>query len=83
MTAVEWLSEQLDNELELYNSEWLKIEKIIEQAKEMEKEQIKDVYDKNEVNEMFNTLKKNSINNVAIIRNVDLFISRWKKQFKC
>jgi hypothetical protein len=39
MTAVEWLYDQLDNELELYNSQWLKIEKIVEQAKEMEKQQ--------------------------------------------
>ena len=38
-TAVEWLEEQLDSELELYNSQWLRIEKIIDQAKEMEKKQ--------------------------------------------
>ena len=38
-TAVEWFEEKLEMELELYNSEWFKLEKIIEQAKEMEKQQ--------------------------------------------
>ena len=47
-TAVEWLFDQLDNELELYNSQWLKIEKIVEQVKEMEKEQIMDAYNAGE-----------------------------------
>ena len=41
-TAVEWLFDQLGNELELYNTQWLKIEKIVEEAKEMEKQQIID-----------------------------------------
>ena len=27
-TAIEWLSDQLDDKLELYNSEWLKIQEI-------------------------------------------------------
>jgi len=39
-TAVEWLKYELDTELELYNSQWDKINKILEQAKEMEKQQI-------------------------------------------
>ncbi len=39
-------------------------------------------YSEEEVNIMFDTLKKNSIDNVATITNVDLFISSWKKQFK-
>ena len=39
-TAIEWLSDQLDDKLELYNSEWLKIQEIFKQAKEMEKQQI-------------------------------------------
>ena len=38
-TAVEFLYEELDNILELYPSEWDKISKVYEQAKEMEKEQ--------------------------------------------
>lgn len=41
-TAVEWLAEQFDNIVELYPSEWEKINNAIEQAKEMEMEQIKD-----------------------------------------
>jgi len=39
-------------------------------------------YNEKEVNNMFATLKINSVNNVATITNVDLFISSWKKQFK-
>lgn len=39
-------------------------------------------YSEEEVNEMFDTLKRNSIDNVATINNVDLFISSWKQQFK-
>ena len=46
MTAVEFLEEQLDSELELYNSQWLRIEKIIDKAKEMEKQQIEDAFKK-------------------------------------
>lgn len=38
-TAVEFLYQELDNILELYPSEWDKIDKVYEQAKEMEKEQ--------------------------------------------
>ena len=39
-------------------------------------------YSEEEVNKMFDTLKRNSIDNVAIIHNVDLFISSWKQEFK-
>jgi len=35
-----------------------------------------------QINLMFTLLKENSINNVATITNVDLFISSWKRQFK-
>lgn len=38
-TAVEFLYQELDNILELYPSEWDKIDKVYEQAKEMEKQQ--------------------------------------------
>ncbi len=41
-TAVEWLTEQLVDSLELYTSQWEKVDKIIRQAKEMEKRQIVD-----------------------------------------
>ena len=39
-------------------------------------------YSEEEVNEMFDTLKRNSIDNVSTISNVDLFISSWKQEFK-
>jgi hypothetical protein len=40
------------------------------------------MYSEEEVNEMFDILKRNSIDNIATITNVDLFIDSWKKQFK-
>lgn len=51
-TAVEWLEDRLDNLLELYASEWDKVSNVINQAKEMEKEQIVNAYriGKTEVN---------------------------------
>ena len=39
-TAVEWLAEQFDSIVELYPSQFEKINNAIEQAKEMEKEQM-------------------------------------------
>ena len=39
-------------------------------------------YSEEEVNKMFDTLKINSVDNVATIHNVDLFISSWKQEFK-
>jgi hypothetical protein len=43
-TAVEWLWDALDNILELYPSEWEKISKAVEQAKEMEREHVVEAY---------------------------------------
>lgn len=41
------------------------------------------MYSKEEViNEMFDTLKRNAVDNIATITNVDLFISSWKKELK-
>jgi len=40
MTAVDWLFTTLDNMLELYPSEWGKVSKAVEEAKQKEKEQI-------------------------------------------
>lgn len=51
---------------------------FIEGAKWMQEKS----YNEEEVNEMFDTLKRNSIDNVATISNVDLFISSWKQEFK-
>ena len=44
-TAVQWLAEQFDSIVELYPSEYEKINNAIEQAKAMEKEQIIDAWD--------------------------------------
>jgi len=46
------------------------------------KYQAERMYSEEEVNEMFDTLKRNSIDNIATISNVDLFIDSWKRQFK-
>jgi HEPN domain-containing protein len=43
-TAVEWLSEQFDSIVELYPSQFERVNRAIEQAKEMEKEQIMSAY---------------------------------------
>ena len=44
--------------------------------------QAKRMYSEEEVNLMFATLKANSVDNIATITNVDLFISSWKDSFK-
>jgi hypothetical protein len=43
-TAVEWLSEQFDSIVELYPSQFERVNRAIEQAKEMEKEIIIKAY---------------------------------------
>lgn len=48
--------------------------KYVEKAREIDSQ---DVY-----SEMFDTLKRNSVDNVATITNVDLFISSWKRELK-
>lgn len=42
LTAVEWLDKELDFLLELYPSEYKKLDELINQAKELEKQQIID-----------------------------------------
>ena len=44
LTAVEWLDKELDFLLELYPSEYKKLDELINQAKELEKQQIIDAY---------------------------------------
>ena len=39
-TAIEWLEDKINDELEIYNNQWLLIENFIEQAKIIEKQQI-------------------------------------------
>ena len=46
-TAVEFLKDRLESILELYNSEWDKVYQALEQAKQMEKEQIIKAADSN------------------------------------
>jgi len=43
-TAAEWLHMKLDVYFELFPSEWQKLNQIIEEAKEMERDQIIDAY---------------------------------------
>jgi hypothetical protein len=43
-TAVEWLSEQFDSIVELYPSQFERVNRAIEQAKEMEKEKLEDAW---------------------------------------
>ena len=40
------------------------------------------MYSEEDINDMFDTLKQNSIDNAVTITNVDLFISSWKREFK-
>ena len=56
-TAVERLEEQLDSFLDLHFSDWMILNKFIDQAKEIEKQQIKDAY----ITGMFNAHSKTSI----------------------
>jgi HEPN domain-containing protein len=44
-TAVEWLHNQLHLNISLYQDEWQIIEGLMDQAKEMEKEQIMDAHE--------------------------------------
>ena len=43
-TAVEWLSEQFDSIVELYPSQFERVNRAINQAKEMEKEKLEDAW---------------------------------------
>jgi hypothetical protein len=40
------------------------------------------MYSEEDLNIMFDTLKKNSVDNISTITNVDLFIKSWKREFK-
>lgn len=46
-TAIEWLEDKINDELEIYNNQWLLIENFIEQAKIIEKQQIIDAVEWN------------------------------------
>lgn len=53
LTAVEWLGKELESygDPQFRKIEWEQLELLIQQAKEMEKEQIKEAYDKGEFNQ--------------------------------
>jgi hypothetical protein len=75
----------MDKELEKAANNWV-TQPVIGTRRESfiagAKWQAERMYSEEEVNNMFNILKNNSIDNVATISNVDLFIDSWKKQFK-
>jgi hypothetical protein len=79
----ETLKEVAENEASIFYEkgtiEWNKYRQVFELGAKCQSERS---YNEEEVNNMFATLKINSVNNVATITNVDLFISSWKKQFK-
>jgi hypothetical protein len=79
----ETLEEVAENEASIFYEkgtiEWNKYRQVFELGAKWQSERS---YNEEEVNNMFATLKINSVNNVATITNVDLFISSWKKQFK-
>jgi len=43
-TAVDYLLSELQNVIELYKTEWEELDSIVKQAKQMEKEQIKEAH---------------------------------------
>ena len=49
-TAVEWLAKQFDSIVELYPSQFEKINNAIDKAKEMEKQNIKNAYENGDRN---------------------------------
>jgi hypothetical protein len=67
------------NELNLENLELLGHRKSFIKGAKWQAERM---YSEEEVNLMFATLKANSVDNIATITNVDLFISSWKDSFK-
>jgi hypothetical protein len=83
MKNKETLEEVAENEASIFYEkgkiEWNKYRQVFELGAKWQSERR---YSEEEVNNMFATLKINSVNNVATITNVDLFISSWKKQFK-
>jgi hypothetical protein len=83
MKDKETLEEVAENEASIFYEkgtiEWNKYRQVFELGAKWESERR---YNEEEVDNMFATLKINSVNNVATITNVDLFISSWKKQFK-
>jgi len=69
-SAVEYLIDQLDFELELYNSQWVKLEQTFAKAKEMEKQQ--QSYSEEEVLEIIYKFKQTC----------PYFIEEWFNKFK-
>ena len=55
-TSVEFLEKELNELLVLFSDKWEKVNKAIEQAKEMEKEQIIDAFKNGDCNGTFETI---------------------------
>jgi hypothetical protein len=55
---------------------------ITESMIDLAKWQAERMYSKEAVEEMFATLKRNSVDNIATIHNIDLFIESWTREFK-
>ena len=77
MTAVEWFMDKLDDELELYNSQWLIMEQYFDQAKEMEKQQ--KGYSEEEVDRILRNFRTDFL---PIGQVNDLVFNEWFEQFK-
>ena len=88
----ETLEEAAEKEFPLLDTQWCKTGAAEEENLELlghrksfikgAKWQAERMYSEEEVNLMFATLKANSVDNIATITNVDLFISSWKDSFK-
>jgi hypothetical protein len=88
----ETLEQAAEKEFPLLDTQWCRTGAAEEENLELlghrksfikgAKWQAERMYSEEEVNLMFATLKANSIDNIATITNVDLFISSWKDSFK-
>jgi hypothetical protein len=88
----ETLEQAAEKEFPLLDTQWCRTGAAEEENLELlghrksfikgAKWQAERMYSEEEVNLMFATLKANSVDNIATITNVDLFISSWKDSFK-
>jgi hypothetical protein len=88
----ETLEDAAEKEFPLLDTQWCRTGAAEEENLELlghrksfikgAKWQAERMYSEEEVNLMFATLKANSVDNIATITNVDLFISSWKDSFK-
>lgn len=69
-TAIEWLEHKINDELEIYNNQWLLIENFIEQAKEIEKQQIEHIY--NQIKELYDNENITGFSKLAYAKCLDI-----------